>query len=160
MNIHEVRAELVKAVEGLSDTDINQVALEEVWTIGQVLEHLYLVEWAVAQNAKRVLANEDVITEPKPISLTLDRSKKLQAPAPYEPTTEPKHVEELLQKLEAARTSLLAVFEGAEISQRAKKAFPHPVFGLLDMNQWLEFVGLHEQRHLEQIKEIKAGLVV
>ncbi|PPB10741.1 DinB family protein [Brevibacillus laterosporus] len=160
MNIHAVRAELIETVDGLSDTEINQRAVEGVWTIGQVLEHLYLTEIAVAHHAKKALSNEEVQIEPKPISLILDRSKRVQAPAPCEPTTEPKHVQDLLLKLESARTSLLAVYEGAESSQSAKKGFTHPAFGLLDINQWIEFVGFHEQRHLEQIKEIKAHLSV
>ncbi|GIO01938.1 hypothetical protein J5TS2_26060 [Brevibacillus halotolerans] len=160
MNIHAVRTELIDKVDGLSDTELNQRAMEGVWTIGQVLEHLYLTEKAVAYHVRKALSNEDVQIEPKSISLILDRSNKVQAPAPYEPTDEPKHLQDLLLKLESTRTSLLAACEGTESSQLAKKGFTHPAFGLLDINQWIEFVGLHEQRHLEQIKEIKAHLSV
>ncbi|XOS91711.1 DinB family protein [Brevibacillus laterosporus] len=53
MNIHAVRAELIETVDGLSDAEINQRAVEGVWTIGQVLEHLYLTETAVAHHAKK-----------------------------------------------------------------------------------------------------------
>jgi hypothetical protein len=32
--------------------------------------------------------------------------------------------------------------------------FPHWIFGPLDLAQWLAFIGLHEERHLTQIKAI------
>ena len=35
---------------------------------------------------------------------------------------------------------------------------PHPVFGALDMYQWLLFVGAHEGRHADQIREIGEAL--
>lgn len=31
----------------------------------------------------------------------------------------------------------------------------HPALGELFLDQWIELIYLHEQRHIEQIKEIK-----
>ena len=39
-----------------------------------------------------------------------------------------------------------------------KKAYPHPIFGLIRLDEWVPFIGYHEKRHLEQIEEIKAKL--
>ncbi len=33
-------------------------------------------------------------------------------------------------------------------------SYPHPMFGPLDLYQWLVFVGLHESRHACQIREL------
>jgi hypothetical protein len=35
-------------------------------------------------------------------------------------------------------------------------AVKHPVFGDLSLDQWIELLYLHEHRHIEQIKDLKA----
>lgn len=37
----------------------------------------------------------------------------------------------------------------------AEKSVNHLAFGELPLDQWIEQIYLHEQRHIEQIKEIK-----
>jgi hypothetical protein len=37
----------------------------------------------------------------------------------------------------------------------AEKSVTHPALGELPLDQWIEQIYLHEQRHIEQIKEIK-----
>jgi hypothetical protein len=32
--------------------------------------------------------------------------------------------------------------------------YPHPAFGPLNFYQWLALIGLHEQRHLNQIESV------
>jgi hypothetical protein len=36
-----------------------------------------------------------------------------------------------------------------------EKSVKHPAFGELPLDHWIELIYLHEQRHIEQIKEIK-----
>ena len=38
-----------------------------------------------------------------------------------------------------------------------KKSVDHPAFGALPLDQWIELVPLHEQRHIKQIEEIKSS---
>ncbi|PXW87084.1 hypothetical protein DFR56_106154 [Pseudogracilibacillus auburnensis] len=35
---------------------------------------------------------------------------------------------------------------------------PHPGFNMLNLSQWISFIGWHERRHIEQIKEVKEKL--
>lgn len=37
----------------------------------------------------------------------------------------------------------------------AKKSVMHPALGELPLDQWIEQIYLHEQRHIEQINELK-----
>jgi hypothetical protein len=37
---------------------------------------------------------------------------------------------------------------------------PHPVLGVIDAYQWFIFIGSHEARHAEQIREIATALGV
>ncbi|MEC2075593.1 PadR family transcriptional regulator, partial [Metabacillus fastidiosus] len=41
-----------------------------------------------------------------------------------------------------------------------EKSMKHPALGELPLDQWIEQIYLHEQRHIEQIKEIKSLLDV
>ncbi|KHL95509.1 hypothetical protein QW71_12445 [Paenibacillus sp. IHB B 3415] len=36
--------------------------------------------------------------------------------------------------------------------------YPHPVFGPMDVAQWVDFIGIHEERHLAQLKEALDGI--
>lgn len=40
----------------------------------------------------------------------------------------------------------------------SEKSVKHPALGELPLDQWIEQIYLHEQRHIEQIKEIKGAL--
>jgi len=40
----------------------------------------------------------------------------------------------------------------------SEKSVKHPALGELALDQWIEQIYLHEQRHIEQIKEIKGAL--
>ncbi|RCX17687.1 DinB family protein [Fontibacillus phaseoli] len=63
-------------------------------------------------------------------------------------------MQELKAKLDQSLQSLLQVTDGLEEDHLQQLSFPHPVFGLMDLKQWVEFVGVHEKCHLEQMKEV------
>ena len=50
----------------------------------------------------------------------------------------------------AALEQLRPRFASADYS----RLMPHPAFGPLNAAQWLAFVGMHEERHLRQIKRL------
>jgi hypothetical protein len=74
------------------------------------------------------------------------------------PDHEYKTLEEMKEKLSRSREKLLSVVTEAGEEALEKKSLPHPVFGPLNLKQWVEFVGQHEKRHLAQIEEIKEQL--
>ena len=86
----------------------------------------------------------------------MDRTKKLKAPRIVEPDTTPFEVQQILDLLNHSRKKLLNLYSKIEDkSILAEKSVKHPAFGELPLDQWFEFLYLHEQRHIEQIKEIK-----
>lgn len=40
-----------------------------------------------------------------------------------------------------------------------KKKAKHPMFGDLSLDQWIELLSLHEQRHTKQIQDIKFNIM-
>ena len=59
---------------------------------------------------------------------------------------------DLLNKSRKELMRFLSTIEDESIL--AKKSVMHPALGEL-LEQWIELIYLHEQRHIEQIKEIK-----
>ncbi|WP_102029009.1 DinB family protein [Salirhabdus sp. Marseille-P4669] len=158
--ISKAREELLAAVENLSDQQLNFVVEEGTWSIMQVLEHLYLIEKSVAKGlAKEVEKEHGKQTEEKPIHLTPIRKKRVDAPAFSIPSNDFVPLIAMKRKLDGSRDALLQAIAGVDEETLQSKSMPHMVFGDLNLKQWVEFIGFHEQRHLEQIKEVKERLI-
>jgi hypothetical protein len=156
-NLFETRNRLVNEINLLSFDRFNTSTDSNNWSIAQVCHHLILVEKrsadAIAMGLKRINGNKE---ERKEIHLALDRTKKLEAPEIVKPDVEPFEVQQIIDMLNNSRNKLLAVLNTVEDpSILAEKSAKHPRFGELPLNQWIELLYLHEQRHIEQIKEIK-----
>lgn len=159
-NLEETREQLLNEIGSLSFEDINKAPDENVWSVGQVCHHLYLVEISFAKAILYGLKKEDAKkAEPKPIHLLNDRSKKIIAPEMVIPSGEPYERQQLVDMLAESRTMLLEVLDHVDQpSILVERSVKHPVFGYLPLYQWIESTYLHEQRHIEQIKEIKAEI--
>ena len=156
-NLYETRNNLVKEITSLSYTQFNGRPGMNMWSIAQVCHHLVLVEQAtikaIAWGLKKV---DNTQTERKNVQLMLDRTKKFKAPEIVEPDVEPFEVQSIIDLLNDSRKKFLTFLSTIEDkSILAEKSFKHPALGELPLDQWIEQIYLHEQRHTEQIKEIK-----
>ncbi|MBD1371354.1 DinB family protein [Hazenella sp. IB182357] len=157
----KIRADLVNLVSSLNEEEINYKPHKENWSIAQVLFHLALVEKAVTFQLSSVPVEKDEPIPEKPILLTLDRTVKVKVPTPdFEPKNSHFHLPELIEKLSKTRAKLLETYERYDKEKLHTQGFTHPAYGLLHIEQWLQFIRLHEQRHLEQIKDIKLSLLI
>ena len=159
-NLYETRNNLVKEITSLSYTQFNGRLGMNMWSIAQVCHHLVLVEQAtikaIAWGLKKV---DNTQTKRKNVHLMLDRTKKFKAPEIVEPDVEPFEVQSIIDLLNDSRKKFLTFLSTIEDkSILAEKSFKHPALGELPLDQWIEQMYLHEQRHTEQIKEIKLFL--
>ncbi|WP_059173127.1 DinB family protein [Bacillus sp. FJAT-27445] len=156
-NLNEARNNLVKEITLLSFTQFNSKLGINMWSIAQVCHHLVLVEQAtikaIAWGLKKV---DNTQTERKNVHLIVDRTKKFKAPEIVQPVAEPFEVQTMIDLLNDSREKLLAFLSTIEDkSILSEKSFKHPALGELPLDQWIEQIYLHEQRHMEQIKELK-----
>jgi uncharacterized damage-inducible protein DinB len=160
MNENEkIREELLSAVTGLSDEQLNAHPETGRWSIIQVLDHLYLLERAITKGISDKLKSDDCIPAvDKPIEHTLNREVKVQAPPFVIPSDSFQTLSEVKEKLSESRKAFVQVVDHAKEIDLEQKSFPHPLFKDLSLKQWIPFVGLHEKRHLLQIEELKAKL--
>lgn len=160
MNENEkIRGELLNAVNGLSDEQLNAQSETGRWSIIQVLDHLYLMERAITKSiSDKLKSDESIPAVDKPIELTLSRKMKVQAPPFVTPSESYQTLSEVKEKLSESRKAFVHVVDHAKEIDLEQKSFPHPLFKDLSLKQWILFVGLHEKRHLLQIEELKAKL--
>lgn len=154
--IEAARKELLLEVEGLSDDSLNQRPNAENWSIKQILEHLYLYEEAATKAIQEEIQHgEKINVKEQPIHLSTNRKMKFEAADFSQPTDGFATLEELKEKLMNSRTQLLELLKETDEEVLTKKALPHPGFKMLNLKQWIDFIGWHERRHILQIKEVK-----
>ncbi|MGG3806153.1 DinB family protein [Metabacillus fastidiosus] len=162
-NLYETRKNLVEEIDLLSNAQFNSKPDMNMWSIAQVCHHLVLVEEAsIKAVAWGLKENDRTQKERKNVHfILLDRTKKIKAPKIVEPDVKSFEVPQIIDLLSDSRKKLidfLSTIEDKVILE--EKSVKHPALGELPLDQWIEQIYLHEQRHIEQIKEIKLLLDV
>jgi len=153
------REGLLHEISSLHEHEFNY-ATENAWSIGQICHHLWKTETLFTKAILFGLKRRPVTNaDRKPVEVVLDQSVKYQAPEVAVPDAGPFQVEELLRMLGESRGQLLDMLRKVEDPAAfAEIAVNHPRFGALPLEQWIELLYMHEQRHTEQIKELKSYL--
>jgi hypothetical protein len=159
-NLIETRDCLLKEINLLSFEELNHKPESTTWSIAQVCHHLFLAEIsftkAISYGLKKVDGKK---AAPKPIHLVADLTKKYQAPDMVVPSDSQFELQQLIEMLAESRKTFLEVYNRIEDkSILAAKSVKHPLFGDLSLDQWVELLEVHEDRHIEQIKKIKSLL--
>jgi DinB superfamily len=148
---------LTDEVTGLTPAQIDFRRQPEAWTIAQVVEHLVVVApiyWQDLQSALKQPAGDrkSAMTDADVLWYGIDRTRREQAIPTERPTgqlrdlrtamdTYRKHHDRLLQYVKTTHDDLRS-----HIVQRQS----------CDAYQWALLISTHEQRHILQIREIKA----
>lgn len=150
---NEIRKDLFQEINELTDEQFNLTPANGGWSPKQIFEHLVRTETTIGKNIARELKNSDSMkARKKPIQFATSRLIKIEAPSYIAPTDEFKTKEEMKRELHESR-KLLDVYQSSTKEIFKKKSFKHPLFGSLSLIQWFSFVGLHEKRHLKQLKK-------
>jgi hypothetical protein len=166
-HLEETRAALLDAVQHIPPGQRDVRPGDARWTVGEVLDHVSRVEAGFARLlTKRVsdarakgLAREtetsSILGSIESAPLT-DRTRRLQAPEIVVPRPGAT-VAEGLAALESSRAAVRAALRDANGLALGTLTQDHPYFGALNMYQWGVFLGLHDLRHAEQVREVARG---
>lgn len=158
-HLDQIRKSILEEISVLTDEQCNLKPDLDRWSIAQVLEHLFLTERRsdsfIQQSVKENISSN---VPDKPIQMVRDRSWKIQAPEQIVPQEGPYSKEDLLHKLSQSRQQIHALLEDLDEEKLRNLSVTHRVLGPLNIKQYIEFMGLHEERHLEQIRELKKDL--
>lgn len=163
------RAELAAAVAAVPDLQRERRPEPDRWSVAEVLEHLAIVEGGIAKllgrqiDAARVAGlgpetqSSSVVTT-LPLDRLRDRSAPIAAPERVVPKGELSSAA-AWQLLDDRRRALLATLQAADgLALGEVPMPPHQALGPLDAYQWVVFLGAHEARHADQIRELAAAL--
>jgi hypothetical protein len=163
--VEHARAELLRAVSDLNDTQGDFTPGDGIWSVTQNVEHLYLAElsgvtkiWMAADSARR----GHIWTDPNPnrgksIEAVIAATWKEKEVAP--PIATP-HVGGPLSFWIEATHALTPML--ASVGQRLEGlllddvVFPHFLSGPMDARLRLEFLRFHIDRHHAQIARLRA----
>ncbi|HEY0778513.1 MAG TPA: DinB family protein [Gemmatirosa sp.] len=165
--LDERRAELRAAVDAVPPALRRRRPAPDCWSTAEVLEHLATLEGAVArlvaggvEDARASGVAETEVSSVRPrldADAMRDRSRGIQAPDRLLPRGELDDAA-AWAAVERARATLLAALAGGDGLALGAVTRPHPLFGPLDLYQWVLAVGGHEARHAGQIRDIADAL--
>jgi len=159
------RVELLEAVDAIPGELREARPSEEAWSAAEVLEHLVRVEKGVAKLVALKVGEMQTMAEPpreadEMVAIDVARfeflaNRELRIPAPE------RVVPEGVMSADAARAALVEtrgmlldqLHAGDGLAYSAVR-HPHPLFGPLDLYEWVHFIGSHESRHAAQVRAI------
>lgn len=166
--IDQTRDRLYSTVRELTPEQRTSRPAPDRWSATEIVEHLAIMEDRLGRMMKVMLTKAESLSTPLsevPFSMepfSLDqfieraRDEKFTAPEAVRPTGNDE-LPALLEKLRHSREDLHALRPRIEAIDLSTTTYPHPAFGPLNFYQWLAFIGLHEERHLAQIKSTVAA---
>ncbi|WP_342525551.1 DinB family protein [Chryseomicrobium sp. FSL W7-1435] len=156
-HLNTTRDELIHELHAIPDTLFSKQPDKTTWSPQQVTEHIALMDSYVASLLDRGKAVQKKVMK-KPIRLTTLRSIKVKAPGPVDPATQEKTKEDIYELLFESRMQVLTLYKKFSKLEKRTFAMKHPVFGYLTVEQWFDFLGYHEKRHLKQLREVVSQL--
>jgi hypothetical protein len=156
------------ALAAVPEPDRARRPAPERWSVAEILEHVGGVEERITQMlTQRVTAartdglgperNTQPVAPTVPLDRILDREAKLVASERSLP-----HLgldwATARDTLRTSRASLRALVQKSDGVALSELVIEHPLFGPLDVYQWVVFLGGHQRRHAAQIRETGAAL--
>jgi hypothetical protein len=135
----------------------------DAWSPAGIIEHLSIVETSIGRLiSQRVAAGREagigaeteassVVASFPHASAVRDRTRKIVSGERSRPTQMTSDA--AWNAFDAAHSTLRAAVVSADGLALGEIVHPHPVFGPLNLYHWIAFVGGHEARHAEQIRE-------
>jgi len=162
-NLAESRERLLRTMQGLSREQLHYRPAPGRWTVAENLEHLTFVEGRVLTFIQKTLGegttpDKRSAFEGKEKEMVEDiagRITRFQAPEPIQPCGRWPD-DQLLKEFEATRHRTREFASTTDADLRSH-FFRHPIFGDLDLYQWLLLIAAHCDRHRAQSEEVMAS---
>jgi len=160
-HLNKTRADLIAAVQGLSEAQLNFKPAPDRWSVLECVQHITLSSqglFGLQQQTAKTPNDSNFkpsVTDSMFITMIEDRSHKAQAPEPFKPIHSPyKNLEETLKAFNAGRDSLTNYVQTTKEDLRNHVA--NLGFAKIDAYQVILMISAHTNRHTQQLNEVKA----
>lgn len=134
------------------------------WSVAQVVEHLVMVERSVTDlvrafveqaspRAEGAAFDEQAFRDSLAVPHVLDRGRRVHSRPQSMPRGE-MDADAAWRALTESRAAFVDAVRATAGRAMEDLRYPHPLLGELNLYEWIAFVGLHEARHAEQIREL------
>lgn len=165
--IEGIRQSIYDTVAPLSQVQLDFKPAPDRWSISENLSHLNKVERGLPKLYALLLQKlEEAGWKPETEGSALHSlddtilavdGPKFQAPERVLPVSDLSK-DEVLAALRQSRQAVLEAVMPAPEYDLSGVQWPHPALGNINFYQWVLFIGLHEQRHLNQIHTIQQSV--
>jgi hypothetical protein len=148
---------LVSEVEGLTPQQSTFHMTPESWSVLEVVEHLAIAEpqyWQrIGDSMKQPAADaKPEATDAAILWYGIDRTNRNKTGEARNPTGKYTQVKEALAAVRALRATMRDYAKSTKEDLRSRRLLE----GNMDVYQWFLMISTHSQRHILQIREIKA----
>lgn len=165
--VDDRRAELESAASRLPYDRWDERPREDSWSVAQVFDHLHLSESGIARLLmKRIVRAKEAglgpETSTESVMGALDffpvvDGPKRQAPDIVVPRADAR-APDVHDALRRSRADLHAAVREGDGLALGEVTATHPALGVINLYQWILFVGQHEARHTRQVEQIVRAL--
>ncbi len=159
-HLNKTRADLVAAVKGLSDAQLNYKPSPDRWSVLECVQHITLASQSLYGFMQQTAATpndsawQSTVTDTGFIRSVEDRSRKAQAAEPIKPShSTTKDIASTLQAFNADRDSLVHFVDTTSSDLRGHLA--NLGFAKVDAYQLVLLISAHTNRHTQQLNEVK-----
>jgi hypothetical protein len=152
-SLDQTASEILGVISFIDEKEINTIASEDSWTIGQVADHLVKSNHSIAQALdihSLKYRNHADLRKKELESQFLNFSVKFKSPGFILPDKSYYNKEKLIKDLSDSFKNLYDKSNHAYLSEM----ITHRAFGDITKLELIYFVWYHSQRHLRQIKNI------
>jgi hypothetical protein len=157
--LEESQAAFLQAVDSVDQTVSEMQPAPGEWSVGEVIHHHILIERTIrllVRGMRWRLLGEKVNTgDHKPaalekVSQRIGRVKTMRRFIPAHGQV----LSQLLQQLQDERRKTLRFARRANPIKLRQRAYRHYILGYMNGQEWLLFIGHHQERHRRQVEEI------
>jgi hypothetical protein len=159
----DTREQVIAEAEALSEAQWSFKPGPARWSVGEVVQHLALAEPFLFDLQQKLVNGPPATPEQRKgaegkdevvLKMIPDRTQKVTAPEPLQPAGKVGARAETIEAFRDARAKTLAYVTATGDDLRGRVA--DSSMGPMDAYQWLLFIGAHTERHLAQLREVKA----
>ena len=163
--LEATRAEILKEVEGLSQTHFDWRPAPEDWSIGEVIHHVTIAEIATGKLQTKLLRQAEGAGILRPSVPGVPVLEPLPRRPGEGPAQAPAHIwpergrpaPELLDEMRAARERTRKNFERFAAVDPRPLVSTHLILGPMHLGQYWTLVLAHDRIHVPQIRAVKAA---
>jgi len=161
-DLQEVRAEILKEIEGLSQGQADWRPSEGDWSVGEIIHHLTLAEVSTGKLTSKLFKEAGASLPSFPADLAAFAPLPAWPPGPAEapPVVRPEsghRWDELLTTFKSTRDRSRQSVERLATGDPRRLTWSHGRLGELDLAQWWMLQAHHDRDHLGQLKAVKAA---